>query len=447
MTNQTPLKTAIRGRCTRIEKSAGIPLAGEVSSWDVILTGMQGDRSVQVKGAGTVPPCRIGDIVAFHPSVPETAVPETATPGYAGGASTASGTLEVLTATHTPGSLSWMKRTLDPRRRHALAVRAETEAGIREFFSTAGFLETPTPTLVPCPGMEIHIRPFQTTSGAYLPTSPEFAMKRLLVGGLEKIFQLTKSFRSEPNSKTHHPEFTMLEWYRAYAGFREIMLDTENLVEFLARKILGRPEIDFAGQKISVKAPWKRVTVAELFREHVDLELNENTPREVLSAKAKSRGHTHPEDATWDDLFFLLFLNEIEPRLPKDEAVIVSHYPPSQAALSVVEVNEKGERWARRFEFYIAGLELGNAFEELTDATEQRKRFVADMHEREKIYGPEFPKNPLDEDFLSALEEGMPPAGGIAVGVDRLVMLLSGETEIDRTLWLPSFVSDSRSEG
>jgi elongation factor P--(R)-beta-lysine ligase len=412
------IQTLKKGRCIGLKSSP--------NQWILTLSRQAGNEAIEIpretSAETATPPCQIGDIVEWNPKTE---------------------TLTVLTRSQKPGSLTWNTYVLAPRRQHALRIRQLVESGIREYFQNEGFLETPTPILVPCPGMEIHIRPFQTTTGAYLPTSPEFAMKRLLVGGLEKIFQLTQSFRAEPNSSTHHPEFRMLEWYRAYAGFTEIMEDTENLVEFLARKIHGKPEIQFNGQTISVKAPWKRVTVASLFSTHVGISLTEKTPRDTLAEKAKSLGHTFPDASTWDDLFFLLFLNEIEPRLPKNEAIIVSHYPPSQAALSVIEVNEAGERWARRFEFYIAGIELGNAFEELTDSKEQRKRFIADMNERQEIYGDSFPKNPLDEDFLSALEEGMPPSGGIAVGVDRLVMCLSGETDIDQTLWLPSFPGNS----
>ena len=414
-TNETPLFERLVGRCTELRPTA--------ENWALRLE-RAGFPARDFSFPAGEPPCAVGDIVGVRPGV---------------GAHFAQ--LTVLTRTERPGALHWHRRIQDPRRIHALRIRREVESGIRAFFTERDFIETTTPTLVPCPGMEIHVPTFRTTAGAFLPTSPEFAMKRLLVGGLERIFQLARSYRAEPASSTHSPEFTMLEWYRAYAGLREIMVDAENLVEALALRIHGKPEISFGGHTISVAAPWPRFTIAELFREHVGIELTEKTPAAELARVSRERGHGVPDGATWDDLFFLLFLNEIEPRLPSDRAVIVSHYPPSQAALAVIETNERGERWARRFEFYVAGLELGNAFEELTNAAEQRARFVADMNERERIYGKradEFGRSPLDEDFLAALSEGMPPSGGIAVGVDRLVMLLADESDIERTVWLPS---------
>jgi lysyl-tRNA synthetase class 2 len=262
-------------------------------------------------------------------------------------------------------------------------------------------------------------------------------MKRLLVGGLERIFQLSPAFRMEPRSSTHHPEFTMLEWYRAYAGYEDIMRDTEELFASLATAVHGRPVIRYQGREISVAPPWPRLRIRDLFAEAgIDL-VRESTP-ERLAAHCRRLGlGANPEDS-WDDLYFRIWLNAIEPRLPADRAVFVHRYPPSQAALSVVDRDPDGTSWAKRFEAYAGGLELANAFEELTDPVEQRRRFVEDMELRERTYGPGFPKNPLDEEFLDALAEGMPPAGGIALGVDRLVMLLADEPEIDYTLWLRS---------
>jgi lysyl-tRNA synthetase class 2 len=163
---------------------------------------------------------------------------------------------------------------------------------------------------------------------------------------------------------------------------------------------------------------------------------------ETLGKEALRLGLTTDATDTWDDLYFKIWLTFIEPKLPADKAVFVYRYPPSQSALSVIDTDPDGSPWARRFEPYAGGLELGNAFEELTDPIEQRKRFIEDMNLRESIYGSSFPRNPIDEDFLEALAEGMPPAGGIAVGVDRLVMLLANEPDIDYTIWLQSYVEN-----
>jgi lysyl-tRNA synthetase class 2 len=389
----------------------------------VILRSLTGTHDVNIVGRVEEIPVKIGDFARVRSDSGQTR-------------------LERLTESLRPGQTSWMERTLDSRRLHALRVRGEVEKGIRDFFIERGFLETRTPLLVPCPGMEIHIRPFELRTGAFLPTSPEFAMKRLLVGGLEKIFQICPSYRYEPNSTTHHPEFTMLEWYRAYDDVASIQADTEALVESLAIRIHGRPEIRFGGRTLSVKTPWPRLRVRDLFRE-IGVDLVAANAAEALARECRRLGvvpaEASLENDTWDDLYFRIWLNRIEPNLPADRAVFVERYPPSQAALAVLDRDPDGSVWAKRFEFYIAGLELGNAFEELTDAKEQRARFERDMREREKIYAGAFPASPIDEEFLGALEEGMPPAGGIAVGVDRLVMLLADEPDIEKTFWLRSF--------
>jgi lysyl-tRNA synthetase class 2 len=346
----------------------------------------------------------------------------------------------VLTPNRAPGRTTrWTDHVLDPRRLHGTRVRAQVEALIREFFLGQDFLETRTPLLVPSPGMEPHIRPYRLEEGAYLPTSPEFAMKRLLAGGLEKIFQICPAFRSEPFSSTHHPEFTMLEFYRAHASYEDLMRDVEQLFAFVARGVLGREEIEFQGRRISVAPPWPRLPIRDLFRDLAGVDLVASSTPEALARECLRLGLKPAPEDTWDDLYFRIWLNRIEPELPKDRACFVMRYPKSQAALSVVDQDPDGTSWARRFEVYAGGIELGNAFEELTDPAEQRRRFVEDMDLRERLYGPTFPKSPIDEGFLEALSEGMPPSSGIAMGVDRLVMLVANEPEIDRTLWLPSY--------
>jgi lysyl-tRNA synthetase class 2 len=361
------------------------------------------------------------------------------------------GILSVSTPNRAPeGRMSWMAHVQDARRIRAVGARTKVESGIREFFLSKGFLETRTPLLVPCPGMETDIRPLQVSSWSkekdrpkspedegprFLPTSPEFAMKRLLAGGLNQIFQICPAFRDEPRSSTHLPEFTLLEWYRAWAGYEDIMKDTEELFEFLAVKIHGKPEIPFQGRKISVKTPWPRLKVRDLFLER-GIDLVKLASRDDLAHACRGLGLTVAAEDTWNDLYFRIWLNEIEPRLPHDRAVFVTRYPASQAALSVVDSDPDGSRWARRFELYAGGIELGNAFEELTDPEEQRKRFEKDMQARARAYGPDFPPCPTDEGFLGALAEGIPPSGGIAIGVDRMVMLYGDEPEIGFTLWL-----------
>ncbi|MCC7442074.1 MAG: EF-P lysine aminoacylase GenX [Bdellovibrionales bacterium] len=404
------MEAPLRGRVTAVE-------ALDSGRFRVLVRSESGTREATVQGA----PPRLGDVGETRGQGP--------TPTW---------------ATLTPNRLSGARtpftdRVLHPRRLKALQARDQVEQGIREFFRSREFLETRTPLLVPSPGMEPHIRPMKVAGReAYLPTSPEFAMKRLLAGGLPRIFQLSQAFRDEPLSRTHHPEFTMLEWYRAFAGYEEIMRDTEELVAALCRRVHGSTRFVYQGREIDVTTPWPRLRVRDLFREHLGLELRPDTPRATLAEACADRGHSVSESEDWDDLYFKLWLNHVEGKLPAGRAVFVHRYPPSQAALAVVDSDPDGTPWAKRFEFYAGGLELGNAFEELTDPAEQRARFEKDMALRTRVYGPSFPKSPIDEGFLEALAEGMPPSGGIAVGVDRLVMLLADEPDIDFTLWLPS---------
>lgn len=335
-----------------------------------------------------------------------------------------------------------MTRTLDPRRLKGTAMRERVEREIHAYFHSQAFTHTRTPLLVPCPGMETHIRVFKTVTGEYLPTSPEFAMKRLLVGGLERIYQICPAFRLEPHSRTHSPEFTMLEWYRAYSPYESIMDDVESMIERLAHEILGKPSIAYQGRSIDVTRPWPRLSISDLFLEHAQVDLRSNPDRETMAAHCKRLGITVQPSDLWDDLYFRIWLNVVEDRLPQDRACIVYGYPPSQAALSVIETLPSGYRQARRFEVYAGGLELGNAFEELTDPKEQRERFIKDMATRAEQYGESFPPSPIDEGFIEALEEGMPPSAGIAMGVDRLIMLLADETDIDYTFWIPAFSAE-----
>jgi lysyl-tRNA synthetase class 2 len=337
----------------------------------------------------------------------------------------------VLTPWRGPpgGASSFARHVTDPRRVRGTSLRLGVERGIRAFFDAQDFLETRTPVRVPCPGLEPHIKPFELTARGFLHTSPEFAMKRLLVGGLERIYQIATVFRDEPRAPTHLAEFAMLEWYRAYADEHAIMADTEELVAGLAAELIG------PGQEVGIDftPPWPRLSVRGLFQQHVGVD---PVPGADLRAACARAGVATAPDDDWDDLYFRLWLERIEPRLPADRPVFVTRYPASQAALAVVDHDADGTPWARRFEVYAGGVELANAFYELTDPVLQRRRFVDDLALRARVHGDSYPTVPLDEEFLRALEEGLPPSAGIALGVDRLVMLLGGEKDIAYTTWL-----------
>jgi lysyl-tRNA synthetase class 2 len=254
--------------------------------------------------------------------------------------------------------------------------------------------------------MEPHIRPFRVGEAGFLQTSPEFAMKRLLVAGLPRIFQMCSVFRDEPDAPTHRREFVMLEWYRAWSDEEQVMGDVEDL---------------FASLGGAWPRPWPRLRVRDLFATHAGVDL----VKDDLRAACMRLGLPSQTTDTWDDLYFRIWLAVVEPRLPK-EPVFVTRYPASQAALAVVDSDPDGSPWARRFEVYAGGFELGNAFYELTDPVEQRRRFVADQQ----------PGVPLPEELLTALEDGMPPSAGIAMGVDRIAMLFAGVDDIGLLSWL-----------
>jgi lysyl-tRNA synthetase class 2 len=327
--------------------------------------------------------------------------------------------------------MSFLEHVQDPRRLHGLRVRQRTKQALHQFFQNRDYLEVDTPLLVRSPGMEPHIRPFTVMTGAHLPTSPEFAMKKLLAGGLTKIYQLAPSFRNEPPSITHQPEFTMLEFYRAFVDMETFMTEVEDCLRFVAQTV---------SQDSRFREPFERRSFRDWFLLGTALDLVEfptlDTLKIASQALLKSHGLSVANIATWDDLVALLWLNFVEPKLPQDRPSFVYHYPASQAALARKVVDEHGHFWARRFEVYLGSMELGNAFEELLDPEEQRDRFMKDMKLREETYGEDFPPSPVDEEFLRALEEGLPPCAGIAIGFDRLIMCLAKEEDIRFTRWL-----------
>ncbi len=326
----------------------------------------------------------------------------------------------------------------DASMREIFEKRARIVQGIRQFFIERQFLEVETPMLVKLPGMEPYLDVFKTRfepehgegKDMYLITSPEYAMKKLLVGGLPRIFQITRSFRNkETGGSLHNPEFTMIEWYRAEADYMHIMRDTEELVKFLCLRLYNKGSFVYRGKEIDVLGGFERVRVREAFERYAGVSREMFEDPELLVVEACKRGY---QAKTYDDAFFLIFLNEIEAKLGAERPVILYEYPVSMAALS--RVCSHDSRYAERFEVYVAGLELANAFSELADADEQRARLVAEREER-MVLGKEV--YDVDESFIEALRAGMPPSGGIALGVDRLVMLLLDEASIEDVVFFP----------
>jgi len=333
---------------------------------------------------------------------------------------------------------------MDPIRSRNARARARLAAEVRRALGAEGYEEVETPCLVPAPGMEPHIdpflAPFRPAAGAprplWLHSSPEYAMKRLLADGWERIFQLARVFRNGEISATHNPEFTMLELYRAGTDYRGIMSDLERTVESGARALLpgGGTSVLRDGRTLDLAAPFERLTVAGAFALHAGIDLGacDGDPAR-LTAAARAAGHdAGPGGEPFDDVFFRVFLQAIEPKLGLERPVYLLDWPASMAALSKVKRDDP--RWAERFELYAAGLELANGFSELNDAVEQRRRLLDERALRTRLGRP---AHPLDERFLEAVGR-MPDAGGVALGFDRLLMLLVGATSIDEVLLFPA---------
>ena len=338
----------------------------------------------------------------------------------------------------------WHPERLAARRAH-LEVRGRVAAAVRRFFAERDFAEVDTPALQVSPGLEPHLMAFATALDEpgegrrprFLHTSPEFAMKKLLVAGVPRLFQLAHCFRNGERGRTHHPEFTMLEWYRAGVGYRDLMADCEALLR-VALAAAGRPLFTWAERSADPAQPWHYLSVAEAFQRFCGIDLLATAPEplaprlDLLAEAARPLGIAAHDGDEWEDLFFRIFLARIEPSLGIGAPTILYDYPIAMAALA--RAKPENARLAERFELYVCGLELANAFGELTDAAIQRQRFAADRARKRALYGYDYPQ---DEDFLAALAHGMPESAGIALGIDRLVMLATGAEAIDEVLWAP----------
>ncbi len=345
-----------------------------------------------------------------------------------------------------PRSPFW-RRDRHADRRPRLLARARALAATRRHFEDEGFVEVEPAALQVSPGNETHLHGFATSMigpdgvghAAYLHTSPEFAMKKLLAAGETKIFALARVFRNRERGALHAPEFTMLEWYRVGEGLDALMRDCAAMLA-LAAEAAGARTLRFRGREADPFAAPERIGVRDAFLCFAGIDLFDSLPadrgepdRETLARQAAANGHRVAEDDTWSDIFSRVLSAEVEPRLGIGRPAFLCDYPASEAALARLSPNDP--RVAERFELYACGVELANAFGELTDADEQRRRFEQDMRLKAAIYGDAYP---LDEDFLAALA-GMPEASGAALGFDRLVMLACGAETIEDVQWTPVF--------
>ncbi len=343
---------------------------------------------------------------------------------------------------------TWQKIKAQPELLDQYLLREKVIDGIRNFFKTQNFREVETPSLVQRPSTETYLEFFDTELAmadgqkrtGYLITSPEYAMKKLLAAGVGNMFQICKSFRNtEGLSSRHNPEFLILEWYRVNADYTDIMNDCEDLLLELLhsvqelRHLPVSDELRYQGQNFNLAKPWVRLSVPDAFQKFAGIDLETLLNESALLARAKQKEYQVTEQTTWEEVYNQIFLNEVEPQLKTfSQPVILFDYPASQAALSRKKVSDP--RLAERFEFYINGLELGNAFSELADADEQEARLRADLKLRAESGRKSYE---LDTDFIDALKAGLPPTGGIAVGVDRLIMLLADVPSIHDTMFFP----------
>lgn len=334
----------------------------------------------------------------------------------------------------------WMPHHFD-QKRTLLEKRCAVLRSIRCFFDDSDFIEVQTPVLQVCPVMDTHIHGFKTEffsvdrqlrRDLYLQTSPEFDMKKLLVAGMERIFQICPVFRNAEGSARHSCEFTILEWYRAEADYIDIMDDCVELLQSVARSL----EIAHFKHKDQTCDPfgvWQKLSVVEAFSLYADIDLECClNDLDAFRAQVTQIGVRTTELDQWDDIFHAVMAAKIEPHLGVGVPTIMYDYPVSMAALSRVKADNSN--FAERFELYVCGMELANAFSELTDAQEQRRRFGQEMKAKHTLYGDTYP---ADEAFFDALEFGMPESGGIALGFDRLVMLVTGAEHIRDILWAP----------
>lgn len=329
-------------------------------------------------------------------------------------------------------------------RRPALMARGRIKAALRRWFEARDFIEVEAALLQRSPGNETHLHGFRTVfvddGGAehpyYLHTSPEFAAKKLLAAGERRIFDFARVFRNRERTALHHPEFTMLEWYRVGEPYEALMADCAELLAQAARAA-GAASLRWRGSEVDPFAEPERLTLHEAFARHAGIDLMATiaadgaTDREALAGQARAAGIRLAEDDSWSDIFSRVLAEKVEPHLGRGRATILCEYPISEAALA--RPKPADPRVAERFELFACGVELANAFGELTDPAEQRRRFEADMDEKERIYGERYP---IDEDFLAALG-AMPEASGIALGFDRLAMLCTDARRIEDVLWTP----------
>jgi elongation factor P--(R)-beta-lysine ligase len=344
----------------------------------------------------------------------------------------------------SPPTSPWWTPAIHADRRPALLARNRVEREVRAYFQEAGFLFVDLPGLQLSPGNETHLHAFATTAigndgvgeTLYLHTSPEFSMKKLLAAGERRIVSLGHVWRNRERGALHHPEFTMLEWYRAEEPYEAVIDDCLEMLGIAAR-VGGAPALRFRDRECDPVATPQRLSVAEAFERYAGIDLFATmgadglTDAAALAAQMRRVGLDVPAEFTWSYLFSRVLVEKVEPNLGLGRPTVLDRYPVAEAALARRTADDS--RVSERFELYVCGVELANGFGELTDADEQRRRFTIEMNEKQRLYGERYP---IDADLLAALPL-MPETSGVALGFDRLVMLAVGAPRIEDVLWVP----------
>ena len=340
--------------------------------------------------------------------------------------------------------MPWWTPQRHADRREGLLVRNRIQAALRAWLADRDFVEVDPSALAVSPGNEAHLHGFGTDAigndgiarAMYLHTSPEFAMKKLLAAGEVRIAAFAHVWRNRERGALHSPEFTMLEWYRVEEPYDVLMQDCVAFIR-MAAQLAGGGVLRFRGVECDPFAPPERLSVQDAFQNHADVDLlatvnDAGLPlRDAMAAQLSRAGVRYAQDDTWSDMFSRVLAQKVEPYLGRGRITILDRYPIAEAALARPAADDV--RVAERFEVYACGVELANGFGELTNASEQRRRFAMEMEEKLRVYGERYP---VDEDFLDALAH-MPAASGIAMGFDRLVMLAVGAARIDDVIWAP----------
>lgn len=334
----------------------------------------------------------------------------------------------------------WHTEHFKPKENY-LKTRACLLKAIRQYFDKHNFIEVETPCLQISPGMEPHLKAFKTQlldqnfdvkSELYLHTSPEFSMKKLLVAGMERIYQICKTFRNAEGSRFHRYEFTILEWYKTQISYQEFIGEVQDFIRHCAHAF-NIDQFSCNDMACDPFRQWEIISVCEAFSKYAGIDLEKHLhDLEGFKKAGEASGVILSRDDEWDDIFFKILLEKIEPNLGKSQPAILYDYPVHMAALARPKKDDP--RFAERFEVYICAMELGNAFGELTDPDIQLERYKKDMNTKQRLYGESWP---VDQDFIDALRHGMPDCCGIAIGIDRLVMLVSGADHIDDVNWVP----------